>query len=436
MRRSRTLFLLMLMSCAMPSLAVEKNSSEQLYKQAINEVRSENYSAALNSIEAAQQAGYSDPKLYYNKGVILYKLNRYQEAKQAFLKAGDSAIVIYNQGLVEYRLGDMQAAKERFITVQKMVPDSRLSILSTQMIERMDNDNSRKKDKPWHAVVDVSMGYDNNVTLENTELAQASNKEDMYMDVYASAKYDLQSDLSVAFGITAMLYETEDAYDYTQYNLSLLKKARLGDWSTRLMGRVERANLGGNDYMQKYSVRTQAAKMVSDRQLVRAYYDLSIYEELDAAYSHLSGLRHRVKVDTRWRSGELKYRVGYDLELNDREDLTTYNPPNPTVTKNFTSYSATRHSLMAEVGMGLTRSLDGKLRLDYRTSRYNDANIVADVSETIREDDRYRVYAELRHSLSRGVHVVGSYSHIDNSSNNPAKSYQRSQVELGIQAVF
>ena len=433
MRPTRFIVCLLCLLALLPVQAAERKDAEALYQQGIQLIREQKFDDAITVLENAHQAGYEQPSLHYNRGVALYRLQRYGEAKAAFSKAGQGALVLYNLGLVNYRLNENDQAREYFERVQQLQPGSQLAEMADKALQRLDAKPAKVKTvKAWSLIADAMLGFDDNVTLENTELAADSNKEDLYLDLYLSGKYRLTGDkrngLSLGAGLSAIHYRTEGDYDYTQYHLSLTQDNRFSGWRTRVMGKVARIDLGGEEYLQKGSARLQLSYDLSRAQRILGYYDLTHYDELDSRYAYLSGLRHKVKLESRWRLNKTRLRLGYDYEYNDRDDFSGGD--------DFISYSATRHTLLGEVGFPVAINLKGKLRAEYRTSLYNDANIINGVEQSTREDDRYRLTAKLTYRINREWDFVTSYIYTDNDSNDPDKTYQRNQVLVGVQSLF
>ena len=187
MRPTRFIVCLLCLLALLPVQAAERKDAEALYQQGIQLIREQKFDDAITVLENAHQAGYEQPSLHYNRGVALYRLQRYGEAKAAFSKAGQGALVLYNLGLVNYRLNENDQAREYFERVQQLQPGSQLAEMADKALQRLDAKPAKVKTvKAWSLIADAMLGFDDNVTLENTELAADSNKEDLYLDLYLS----------------------------------------------------------------------------------------------------------------------------------------------------------------------------------------------------------------------------------------------------------
>ena len=435
----KKLIVLVSIFSATPTLA-EQAGAENSYRQGVEFLRGEKFSLALESFNNAEKNGLKSTSLYYNRGVALYKLGQYPEAKQAFLlaldNADDTALVYYNIGLVEARLGNTSAAMMAFSNAAASTTNKKLARLSNEMISRLDNEAkahaSSSKGVPFVLMADGMLGFDDNVTLENTEIAQGSSLKDMYYDLYASMKYQFLGDRKNGYwmraGASTIQYQDYKQYNFTQYSASLFRDREYGDIDVRMGAKYARIYVGGVDYLDKLTARIQAGYALSKQQKLRARYELAVYDELDVKYSHLSGTRSKIKLDSTWRLNGKRTRLGYELETNDRSDFTVGN--------NFTSYSATRHKVYADVILKINKSWKTKLAVDFRQSRYNDVNLVAGMAIPARKDDRFRLSATAEYYLNRDVDLVVEYHYSDNDSNIITRRYQRNRLLLGVHSYF
>lgn len=409
------------------------------YQHGVNALRAGDVKQAADYFKRAKQEGVMSSSLDYNLGVTLYKMGDYSKAKSAFTDAesgsAKKALVHYNLGLVEYRLGNKYQAKEWFTKVALNSKDASLNAMAEEAIKRIDGANPSKienKDKPWAVMADLFMGYDDNLSLANTELAQGSNLSDSYYDVYAAAKYQLSGNSKNGYwvkgGISASRYDQYDTYDYTQEFIDLFRDAKYGNYQTRMGFKYSQNALGGKDYLQKTALRFQSSYPFGSAHKLTARYELAQYDEQAVAYSYLAGTRHRIRLDSYWRLTDKRIKLGYELESNDRDDFISG--------ANFTSYSTTRHKLFADVTLMLSPQWKARVGIDYRATEYNDANVVAGTSLPIREEDRLRLKLAARYQLAGGIDLVAEYRFTDNDSNVGSERYQRNQYRLGVQGYF
>lgn len=411
-----------------------------LYSDALTAMRGEDYSSAVQLFARARQAGLNSSALHYNNGVALYRLGRYQQAKDSFVKAEErgegAALVHYNLGLSCYRLQQGDEARRWFQLAASGSGNPRLAEMAEEMLARLDEEDGAvdvvAEKSPWSLMAELKLGVDDNVTLENSELAQATTLDDSYRDLYASARYQLSGDTRSGYwgqlSAASLQYRQYDAYDYSQYDLGLFRDGAFGVLATRAGLRLSRSDLGGSGYLQKYTLRLQGDYPLSESQTLRARYDISRYDPLDSSYSYLAGLKGSLTLESIWRLEGRRFRLGYELENNSRDDYLSGN--------NFISYSATRHEVSAAVTQPAGADWHFTLGGDYRLSRYNDADIVAGITGVPREDRRWRWNLEAGYRLNRHLDLVAEYQYTNNDSNILSRSYQRNQYTLGVQGYF
>jgi len=422
---------------AEPALANPKNIDE-LYQQGISQLRGEQFSQALISFDNAERAGLTSSALYYNQGVALYRLKQYDQALAAFSKAlkntKQTALVYYNLGLVNAQLKNDSAAINAFSNAASLTSNEKLADNANKMISSLEKKPKKKGSKkiPLTFSADAKVGHDNNVTLANTELAQASNLSDLYYDLYAAVKYQISGKRNNGYwaqiGASTVQYQEYDIYNYTLYSGSIFRDKQYGPTDTRMGVKYERSYFGGSDYLDKLTARFQVRYALNKQQKLRARYDFTRYDELDPQYSYLAGTRSKLKLDSTWRTKRERIRLGYELELNNRDDATTLG--------NFTSYSATRHKLYSDYIVRINKAWEARLGLSYRQSNYNDANIVANITSPVREDQRLRFSTSGKYHLNRHLSLVAEYHYSDNDSNVATKQYQRHQFLLGVQGYY
>lgn len=428
---------LLLLGMSSAPYAQSKGAAPDLYDDALTAMRAEDYRSAAQLFAKAQMAGLNTAALHYNHGVALYKLGRYAQARTEFMtaeKAGANvALIHYNLGLTSYRMGQSDEARQWFRRVVTESDNQRLTKMAEQMLVRLDEPVGTTATVPlWSLIADLKLGVDDNVTLENSELAQVTSMDDSYLDLYAAARYQLAGDRKRGYwgqlSASSLQYRQYDGYDYSQYDFGLFKDSVYGLLATRVGLRLSHSEIGTDSYLQKYTLHLQGDHPYSATQRLRISYDISRYNPLDNRYGYLAGLKGTLNLESFWRSDGRRYKLGYELENNSRDDYLSGN--------NFTSYSARRHELSAS----LTQTIAGDWQLtiggDYRQSHYNDADVIAAVVGRRRKDDRWRGNLEAEYRLNRHLDLIAEYHYTNNDSSVSFRRYQRNQYLLGVQGNF
>ncbi len=412
-----------------------------LYNDAVAAMRAENYSAAEGLFERARRAGLDTAALHYNSGVVFYKLGRYPQAKSAFMafkkSGGNPALAHFNLGLTTYRMGQYREARNWLKLAVADSSNPRLSEMATEMLATVEGAEKgmasvAEAESPWALAADLKWGVDDNLTLENSELGQATRLKDSYFDLYAAARYQLSGDRGEGIwgqlSAASQQYRQYPLYDYGQYDVGLFKASAYGLLATGVGLRFSHSTVGGGSYLQKYTLRLQGDYAHRPTQRLRLRYDISRYDPTDNRYGYIAGLKGNLNIEGSWYVGVRRYRVGYDWENSSRDDDLSGN--------NFTSYSAARHEISASVAQKVAGNLQLTVGGDYRQSRYHDADVSAGVTGLRREDERWRWMLTAEYRLTRYLDLVAEYHYSDNDSNLSASRYRQNQYLLGLQGNF
>lgn len=389
---------------------------------------------ALELFEQARTGGLDDNRLYYNLGVTYYKLGRYVDAKRAFLKTvNDPAmapLASYNLGLVALAQNDSTQAAKWFRKALDTSRSDKLAQLSIEQLRKLGYETPvrRRGAYPGFAMVRGSLGYDDNVILRADILSpSATNKGDGFLGFFAYGNKQIAQLGNKAVQIEASLFDIHysnlDAYDLDDLYLGAVLENTINLWTldTGLSGDV--TFIGGNGLYRTATLQLAGTRKISERSKLRLRYKLSRVDNIDAAYSYLSGWWQQAQVESTWKVGRQQIRLTYRFEYNDRQDLQT---------PLFTSYSATRHMLGARGRFPIVERIKAEIDLRYRYSNYHDASEQPNGSYITRSDRRYRVTARIIYNLDQRANVTGEYTYSDNHSNIPIERYKRNQYQLNL----
>ena len=191
----------------------------------------------------------------------------------------------------------------------------------------------------------------------------------------------------------------------------------------RLGGFWDEITLGGKPYQRVLSGELRGETALSKNTQLQLRYRASEIDELDLSYEYLAGSRQQFRLGTMTRLDNKRYRVYYQLEINNRKDFVgTSNP--------FISYSPTRHSLRVTGWLDISKlwalQLDGR----YRYSYYNQADVRAGGIIRYREDRQLRFSAQLSRKLGKNTQINMKYTAISSHSNIASESYDRSLADV------
>ena len=417
-------------------------SGQDYFNQGVKAAESGDYRAALAQFQKAKKAGLDNSALQYNLGVAYYKIGSYKKAKKAFTLLSDidgyKQLAYYNLGLVANKQNDKAAAITWFQRSFRTGKSDKVKILAREALKRLGAAPKRESvsNKNWTGLLSTSLLSDSNVTLVNDDLTAVTSESDSSITISAYGEKWLSGGRSD--GIRLFLkgylqnYNTQTTYNYTQFGLGIARYDNLGSWKMRYGGFWDETYLGGAQYQRVLSAEARARKSLSKNNQLRLRYKVSSIDATNPTYGYLGGMRHQLRLGDQIRSGKNRYRVYYQLELNDREDFES--PAGTTYL--FKSYSPTRHTVRVTGWWSLSNSW--ALRLDgrYRTSLYSENNIlVGNVSES-RDDTQTRLSARLSKKLDKNLRLEMAYTVTNNDSSVDAESYDRSVASVGLSSKF
>jgi tetratricopeptide (TPR) repeat protein len=397
------------------------------------------YLTALAQFKKAEQVGMGGSPLQYNMAISFYRLQRYEEARQAFQVLMDvpkfEQIAYFNLGLIANKQKDEPAAvrwfRRAYHSGGNRGDNRKIKTLATKALQRLSASPSRvqKAGRDWFGFVSSSLSYDTNVTLINNDLLGATNENDTLLNVSVLASRWLKGRVGrgtrMSLSANTQQYRQVSNVDYSQFSIGADRYDRLGAWRMRFGGSWDEIYYAGSEYERIVSAEVRGRKSLSAAHQLRLRYKLSRIQATDAAFDYLNGWRQQFRLGLRRHGSVARIVTYYQLELNDRKDRQGVIGP-------FTSYSPTRHTLRVTTWWPIVDTLKLKLDGRYRYSRYNDSNILTGGAIIRREDDQYRIAIGLKKILARAWRLNGSYSYTRNDSNIDRRRYDNSVFKLDV----
>lgn len=283
----------------------------------------------------------------------------------------------------------------------------------------------------WSGLASVSVGNDDNVTLADDSNIVASNEDDYFLDVLATAGRYLTGnrDDGIRFDGTFYNreYDTEDNFNFNLFELGLAYHKKIGDWHGRFGAKYGYLEFGGDPYQSIYDLTAEGRRKLNKNTELRIRYRYSDINAESSQFNNTDGDRHRLRVEGRFKSGQNRYLLSYRFETNDRDDIET--------ATTYTSSSPVRHTIRANAKIPLVGKWGSELDLRWRDGRYKDDN-VAPGSSVRRKDDRLKVKAGLNYELKKKLELFADYTYTDNDSNINKYEYTRNVVSFGVNYLF
>ncbi len=405
-------------------------SSQDVFKNGTEFFKRGDYSAAVKSFKNAEASGMKSPALYYNLASSYYKLGEYDKAGAYFNKVRKykdmQSLAEYNLGLVALKKNETKTAEKWFNSVVKNSKDGKLVVLAEKKLRTV---KPRKKaswvSKKWSAYLSGALGYDDNVNF--APLGITSEKSDSFSEVVASVDYLFSGDRKNGWLGEAYFYNinyfNENLFDEYEYGVGVKKNLQLGQsWQTNYTLDMNKIKYGGEDYQSIIKLGAEARNSLSRNE--RLYFRYA-YEDINsdrAIFDYLEGWRQKLRAEYRLYRKQDNTRLYYELELNNRNDLT--------VTSGVYSYSPTRHTLRGRYTSMLSREWHLIGDLSYRASAY------PVTTSQDRQDDRFKAAAYVDYRFAKDLKFRAKLDYTDNRSTENIFAYKRTVYSLGLSALF
>ena len=161
-------------------------------------------------------------------------------------------------------------------------------------------------------------------------------------------------------------------------------------------------------YTQHGSASIRARRKLQDNHQLGLRYEYSYISDLDRQYSFLKGWRQKAMLESIWLFKNNRIQFSYQLELNNRRDITS---------PRTISFSPTRNSFRIRSDFQLDPQADASIDLRYRYSQYNDPTELANGSDKTRRESRYQIAFGITQNLKKGRAFSTEYRYIHNTSN-------------------
>jgi tetratricopeptide (TPR) repeat protein len=417
--------------------------AQQYFDQAMNAYRKGDYSLALDGFNSAIAAGMDAPAVYYNLAVCYYRTGAYAQAEQKFQITARfpamEAVAYYNLGLVSLKKNDPASAKTWLSKSLATSNDEKLDYLVTTAlseIESTDGKGRRVEVDPvlkWSGVVFAGIGYDDNVTLDNSDLVLVSKQSASVAELFANTQGVLSgaenNGLLFKGSFYADMNDGHNEINIAELEGGLLLADRVGRWQNGYALNLSHSSLGGDAYLDKFGLELSTSARLSRHFRLDMRLRLRSFRSRDMLYDPLEGSGQDIRIAGKWNPDKVQnFKLYYQLYNNDRNDFTT--------ATRFSSYSNTRHRLRAEYKFRIMPRYALRLATEYRLSDYKGDNIEAGGEIIRRQDDRIKFLLGLGYSWSRDILLGVKYEYVSNDSNIDRFDYVSNRVLASWTALY
>ena len=430
--KAACLFILWGALAVIAPLAWADSPPSTIYGKGSQAFEAGNYETALKAFLQARAEGLDRPKLDYNLGVTYFKLARYEEARKAFLASAAAErmapLAHYNLGLVALKQEKRREARQWFEKSLAESDNPKLQTLASAMISQMDEVTRQAPPSGWSGFISGSAGFDSNVTLvSDSETIVSSDKNDQFLDFFAYGKARFAKNRNHSNNFEASLYilkymELSD-FDTSSARLGGSLERKWKSWQLKSGLHYVNTRLDNEGYTHSGLLNMRGLRKLHDNHLLGLRYEFSYIDDLDTRFNFLQGWRQKTEVESTWLLRNKRFKLTYQLELNNRRDIDT---------SRYISFSPTRHRFRLRSEFQLDPQAEGTIDLRYRYSRYNDATDLADGSHQTRRESRYQVVLSISQNLKRGRTFSTEYRYIHNTSNFRIYDYNQHLLTVNL----
>jgi tetratricopeptide (TPR) repeat protein len=449
--------LLILLACIAKTTTVFGQGAEAYFNKGMAAFNKQAYEQALEYFQKADQLNLRNKRLQYNLGVTYYKLGRYTLAFEALGEAATdrelASLAYYNRALCALKLDDQAAAVDSLHRAYAAAATEQERLLAKKLLTKLEHTVTeapeakasetnpsetqplvKKSRQIFSASASLSMGYNDNVTLNVIEDAAQSGKSDRYGGYSAKLGVDLGKHWDLSGKAYGVHYQELNAYDYDSLSAALTYaptlETALGqplEWF--IAGVADRAYLESKGILDTSSATITVRYPVLSRQpgaqsYVQAKYAWSDVRNLQERYAYLAGNMNILDISARLGVAKSLLNLAYQYETNRRRNFTQEG--------RYIDFSPTRHKIVFSHDVPVFRRTTFEWGAGYRKSDYQNANQLSTTEFVVRADERLTAAVRILHKLSRHAWVIASYQYLDNRSNIDSYTYTANTYSLSV----
>lgn len=403
------------------------------YLEGLQAYRAQHYEAALAAFSRAQAEGHADPNLIFNLGLVYRRLDRDAEARALFESlrafADHRAAAEYQLGLIAVGQSQLKTAIGHLRAAVATAPNEGLRRVAQAALNRL---GAAPINPRPDLLLSLSAGHDSNPALVNDsfgiiKISDAS----AHVDAYAQARLPLATGRRVAVDVSGDFYLREylelSAFDQATLQVKGNLHRYWPGWRLSLAAGAEVTWLDDRR-LQHLGLLETVLSHIRGRRSLELRAQLGVVEAAEP-FTSLDGDRQRIGL--RWRQPLAAAQIlfDYQLELNQRRDLTSG--------PQFLSQSPTRHQVLAELRHGPVAGWGLDWQLRYRFSDYADDNRFfgpgGEFLRATRRDQLYSVGLQARHALGARVTGLFGYRYDHNQSGLSIYDYDRHNLTVGVE---
>lgn len=414
--------LLWALSLTAPLTPVRAQDASELFNAGSTAFAAGDYGQALSLFEDARDTGSRGPAVHYNIAVCQFRLGNYDEADAAFRVVADDfpamrPLALYNIGLVRLRQHREAEARELFEQAQRESNDEKLSQLAAAALRRIAPSSPAPRESFWVSLLDFGVGYDDNVALvDEASLPATRSVDSPFAELfgYLSGPRGTPSGLRFDGSVYAVRYSDASEFDQSTLHLGGVYAWTAGTWRLEAGPAVNYSTLDGQGFEQRVGIGIRLSRPLSAATTVTFLADHDEVDNVESQFAYVAGTRQQLGVSIDRRNGAGRLSLGYDLELNDRND------PN---------VSPTRNRVWTRYRYSPNPDWTAEARISFRASRYDDP-------ATVRDEDLTDITLRYLRRFAGGWEISADYRWSSNDSNLDLLTYSRNRLTFGVTKTF
>ena len=422
MQKLITVIALLTLSLGLPLHSVAAQEVEELFAAGSAAFNDSDYLQALSFFQDARDAGIEGPSVHYNIGVCEYRLGNYAGAETAFRVVADGypamrALALYNLGLVYLRQERDAEARQLFAQARDESNDEKVTQLSETMLRRTAPPMQSVQPTRWRSLVDLKLGYDDNVALiDEASLPAGQSVDSAFTELFGAISGPLTNESGLRFDGSAYAVSYADAGQYDQVALRLggVYQWTAADWYLEAGPHFNRSTLDGDGFEQRLGGDLRLWRVLGSTTSVSIRFSHHEIDSVESRFAFVEGSREQLGVSWNRRGQTGRLTLGYDLELNDRADA---------------SVSPTRNRFWFRYRYSPSPEWAAEAQLALRSSSYDDLAVA-------RDEDLADLSLGYIRRFPDGWQLSGRYRWSDNDSNVDVFAYSRNRLTLGLTKNF
>jgi len=395
---------------------LEFSQGTQLFKKG-------QYSAAAKKFKKAEAQGMKSLALDYNLASSYYKLADYNKSRIYFNKIRSYPemryLAEYNLGLIAEKQRNKPLATKLFSSVNENSEDKKLVALAENKLTKL-RPAAKTSKRKWSAYASLAYGYDDNVSFAPTGIS--SNLSDNFFELIAFADYVFSGDKNNGWLAEASYYGVDyskENFDEYDYGIGVKKYQKLNaDKNIEYSMNINKLNYAGSAYQSIIRLGVQIGKKLSTFERLYLRYGYEDIRSENTLYNYLEGSRHKFRTEYRQYNKSNIKKIYYELELNNRIDLTT------------ASYSPRRHTVRGRYTHIFSKDWRLTGDLAYRISNY------PTIASQDRNDTRLKASAYFDYYFDATMKLRAKVEYADNNSNINTYDYTRTVYTIGASKSF